>query len=121
MALKVLKIFICGLLLGSPLFLFVETLGYTADVQSCPLYSYGLGVMGFLLGAGLGRYISWGWLLGAIAGAVVGLYGPLLWLALLWNDRSYEDGLGYLLVGAGIGLFVGGYGLSAFIKRRANR
>lgn len=84
------------------------------------LLCYGtLVVMGLTLGFSLGRYISWGWLLGGGAGIFVGFYGLLLLLAGLWPNRSYEDGLIWLFIGAGIGMLIGGFTLSKSFKKRA--
>lgn len=70
-----------------------------------------------MFGVYRGRSISWGGLLGGISGAIAGFYVLLLIFAMLWPSMSYEKGMPFLLVGAGLGWLAGGYALSALLKK----
>lgn len=124
MALKfpaMLKALLCGLLFAVPVVVIADALNFVRGGQFSVLVIQLLGFAGFLLGGVLSKYVSWAWLLGGLLGALTGFYGLLLFLAFLWNDRSYEEGLGYLLVSASFGMFLGGYWLSLVRRARGKR
>ncbi|HEY0287086.1 MAG TPA: hypothetical protein VGC62_08770 [Pseudomonas sp.] len=117
---KLLKVIIYGVALGlvTP---GVFELFFNQGASIPVLHYWLLAFAGFSVGALSALYISWGWLLGALAGAFIGLYIPILPMFLLWPHSHYEDAIGWLLVSAGIGLLVGGYTLSKLFKKLANR
>ena len=121
MKMSALKMIICSFLLGTTFLVFINVLNHISGLDIPPMVLYVFSVSCFFLGGWLGRYISWGWLLGGLMGALLGLYGLLITLALLWEGRSYEDGLGYLLLSAGVGMLMGGYALSRVFKNRGRR
>jgi len=112
---NVQKVLICSTLLG---LLTLSVVGIF-DARSEHLHTFYFGALifaGFAFGAYAARYISWGWLLGGVGGLFSGFYVTLFLTVMIWPDRSYEDGLGLLLLSAGIGLVVGGYLLSQRFK-----
>ncbi|MGV8916408.1 MAG: hypothetical protein ACOH2R_01170 [Pseudomonas sp.] len=90
-----------------------------APVQ--PLY-YWLSVgAGLMSGAYLARYISWGWLLGAVAGGILGFSAPIYPIGLALPDLGYEKALGWLLISGSLGLIAGGHVCSRLFKKLAKR
>lgn len=115
-----IKTLICSGLLGT-LFTFASDLAWISGWPKEYFPFWLLFTLGFLLGGYLARYVSWGWLLGGGAGLIAGFYGLLLPLAMFWPAKPYEDVLGLLCLGAGVGVIVGGYSLSRFFTAHAGR
>lgn len=116
---KVFKALMCSILMGIFSVVALEVVSMKGVQVELLLYG-GLVVVGLVFGGFLSRYISWSWLLGGSVGMLLGFYGLLLLLAVLWPNRSYESGLGWLFISAGVGLLVGGYTLSKAFKMRAD-
>lgn len=86
-----------------------------------PAYYLMAAISTFIAGAICSRFISWGFLIGAVSGAILGFYSLLLVLAFLWPVRTYEDGLIYLLIAAGTGALISGAVLPKVMKRLVAR
>lgn len=116
---KVIKVLICSTLMGL-VALFAVGIIDTKSEYVHTFYFWVLIFTGFMFGAYVARYISWGWLLGGIGGLFSGFYIAFFLSLMVWPNRSYEDGLGLLLLSAGIGLVAGGYLLSQRFKKPAD-
>lgn len=115
---SILKLFVYGIWSGLVAHFFTDLIFYSPEpfTLASEWFSF---IGGFVLGAYLSHYISWGWSLGGIAGLFAGSHLPIFPLMYFSTSESYEDILGLLLIGGVIGMLLGGYGLDRLFKRLA--
>ncbi|WP_143070305.1 hypothetical protein [Pseudomonas sp. NFR16] len=117
---SIVKVLVYGIWSGLVVQFFTDLIFYSPEpLTLASEWSSFIG--GFALGAYLSSYISWGWSLGGVAGLFAGSHLPIFPLMYFSTPGSYEDILGWLLLGGGIGLLLGGYGLDSLFKRSALR
>lgn len=113
---KMMKALLCAALMGGFCWVAVEVASLLGT--TIPSKVGGVGILVVAVGGGyLSRYLSWGWSLGSCGGVIFGFYLPLL-LMFFFPDTRYEAALPWLLLSAGIGLAVGGFGLDKIFRRR---
>jgi hypothetical protein len=117
---NLLKLFVYGVWSGLVMHFFTDLIFYSPEPFTL-VSEWSSFIGGFVLGAYLSRYISWGWSLGGMAGLFAGSHLPIFPLMYFSISGSYEDILWWLLLGGGIGLLVGGYGLDCLFKKLAMR
>lgn len=117
---SIVKVVVYGIWSGLVVQFFTDLIFYSPEpLTLASEWSSFIG--GFALGAYLSSYISWGWSLGGVAGLFAGSHLPIFPLMYFSTSGSYEDILGWLLLGGCIGLLLGGYGLDRIFKKRTMR
>ncbi|WP_285426756.1 hypothetical protein [Pseudomonas sp. efr-133-TYG-103a] len=113
---KLIKLIVYGIVLAAVVnFFFV--IFFVPPGQPAPALATGaVYLTGFLLGAWLSRYVSWGWSLGGVGGMFAGLVVPTP-LMFFFPDTSYEKVLPWLFLSAAISFPLGGYYVDKMFRR----
>jgi hypothetical protein len=116
MAVSVFKVLSCSTLLAA-IIGFVFDLWIAHGLRIHEVIYWAVVGVSLALGGYLARFISWGWLAGGALGLSAGFYLPLT-LTFVVTGTGYETVLPWLLLSAGVGVFLGGYNLDKFFKSR---
>lgn len=117
---KLIKLIVYGIVVGAVVNFFFEIFFVPPGEPASALATGSVFLTGFLLGASISRYVSWGWSLGGVGGMSAGLIGPAP-LMFFFPDTSYEKVLPWLFLSAAIGFPLGGYYADKMFRRIGDR